>query len=78
MEKLKTLQSPKWRSIEKQAEEIYNLLENNKEKVVRIKGKIHLVNKAILETNGYHVFQYNHDYFTSEPYFDISIDKPSL
>lgn len=76
MDKLKTLQRPsKWTLIDKQAEKIYNLLENNTEKDIRINGKIYLVNKSILETNGYYVLQCNHDYYTLEPYFIISMDK---
>jgi len=72
MDKLKNLQTSSWIAIETQADYIFNLIqeEQKKNKIVnqiRIKGKIHEVNKAILKTNGFTVYETDYDYYTNTP-----------
>jgi hypothetical protein len=74
MEKLRNLQSSAWETIDKQANRINDLiLEFKKEgrNEVKIRGTIHKVNKAILEVNGFDVFQSDFDYHSCEPCFTI-------
>lgn len=65
MEKLRSLQSSTWELIDKKA------YKNNGKSEVRIKGRIHPVNKAILEANGFYVNYVNIDYYTMESCYTV-------
>lgn len=75
MEKLKTLQTFAWNSIDAQAEKIHWHVSKQQEQGctrAKVKGCIHKVNKAILETNGFRVHEHVLDYITGESYFEVS------
>lgn len=75
MDKLKTLKTAAWENIEAQASRIHELVSKFQaegKSEVSIKGNIHKVNKAILETNGFDVTDRLVDFRDGERYFVVS------
>lgn len=77
MEKLASLQTSPWKLIEEQANHIHEVISRYQKDgmtKVSISGKLHKVNKVILNTNGFNVTDGLLDYQTGKPYFMVSWD----
>ena len=74
MDKLRTLTVNRWHDIDRQAEDIFESVSQEKAKgnnTARISGKLHKINRQILELNGFEVIENLYDYQINSPAFTI-------